>query len=112
MEQLNGFEIAGRPMKVGYVTEKSDSSYHNPQNYLDTDEMDRAGVNLGVTGRLQLMAKLAEGTDLKLPEAAATALNMQTHPGAAVQASSPSPVAAPPIATQCFMLSNMFDPLK
>lgn len=61
MEQLNGFEIAGRPMKVGYVTEKSENSYHNPQNYLDTDEMDRAGVNLGVTGRLQLMAKLAEG---------------------------------------------------
>jgi len=62
MEQLNGFEIAGRPMKVGYVTEKSESTfYHNPQTFLDTDEMDRAGVNLGVTGRLQLMAKLAEG---------------------------------------------------
>lgn len=64
MEQLNGFEIAGRPMKVGYVTEKSENSYHNPQNYLDTDEMDRAGVNLGVTGRLQLMAKLAEGKNI------------------------------------------------
>ena len=63
MEQLNGFEIAGRPMKVGYVTEKSDNNYfHNPQTFLDTDEMDRAGVNLGVTGRLQLMAKLAEGS--------------------------------------------------
>jgi RNA-binding protein 39 len=62
MEQLNGFEIAGRPMKVGYVTEKSDGTYYaNPQTFLDTDEMDRAGVNLGVTGRLQLMAKLAEG---------------------------------------------------
>jgi len=62
MEQLNGFEIAGRPMKVGYVTEKSESTYYNnPQTFLDTDEMDRAGVNLGVTGRLQLMAKLAEG---------------------------------------------------
>jgi RNA-binding protein 39 len=62
MEQLNGFEIAGRPMKVGYVTEKSDNNhFHNPQTFLDTDEMDRAGVNLGVTGRLQLMAKLAEG---------------------------------------------------
>ncbi len=28
---------------------------------LDTDEMDRAGIDLGATGRLQLMAKLAEG---------------------------------------------------
>lgn len=50
-------------MKVGYVTDKGDSSvyYPNPQTFLDSDEMDRAGVNLGVTGRLQLMAKLAEG---------------------------------------------------
>ena len=28
---------------------------------LDTDHMDRAGIDLGATGRLQLMAKLAEG---------------------------------------------------
>lgn len=59
MEQLNGFELAGRPMKVGNVTE------HQPQvnsQSLDSDEMDRAGIDLGTTGRLQLMAKLAEGT--------------------------------------------------
>lgn len=64
MEQLNGFEIAGRPMKVGYVTEKPEGQtyFNNPQALLDSDEMDRAGVNLGVTGRLQLMAKLAEGS--------------------------------------------------
>lgn len=61
MEQLNGFEIADRPMKVGYVTEKGDHPNFHSSNTLDTDEMDRAGVNLGVTGRLQLMAKLAEG---------------------------------------------------
>jgi RNA-binding protein 39 len=117
MEQLNGFEIAGRPMKVGYVTEKSENSYfHNPQTFLDTDEMDRAGVNLGVTGRLQLMAKLAEGTDLKLPEAAATALNMQSQFPHGVPAATTAPssqqAVAPPIATQCFMLSNMFDPVQ
>lgn len=55
---------------------------------------------------------------MKLPEAAATALNMQTHMnqagggGAAQAASAPTPVTTPPIATQCFMLSNMFDPMK
>lgn len=49
-------------MKVGYVTDKAETAYYaNPQTFLDSDEMDRAGVNLGVTGRLQLMAKLAEG---------------------------------------------------
>lgn len=52
------------------------------------------------------------GTDLKLPEAAATALNMQQHAATAAQAAAPTPVVAPSIATQCFMLSNMFDPAK
>jgi len=66
MEQLNGFELAGRPMKVGNVTE------HNPESsggsYYDVDDMDRAGFGLGATGRIQLMAKLAEGTILfKIP---------------------------------------------
>jgi len=59
MDQLNGFELAGRPMKVGNVTE------HNPESsggsYYDVDDMDRAGFGLGATGRIQLMAKLAEG---------------------------------------------------
>lgn len=32
---------------------------------LDSDEMDRAGIDLGATGRLQLMAKLAEGRALE-----------------------------------------------
>lgn len=32
---------------------------------LDSDEMDRAGIDLGATGRLQLMAKLAEGRSLE-----------------------------------------------
>lgn len=46
-------------MKVGNVTE------HNPEtsggSYYDVDDMDRAGFGLGATGRIQLMAKLAEG---------------------------------------------------
>ncbi|CAH1779816.1 unnamed protein product [Owenia fusiformis] len=119
LEQLNGFELAGRPMKVGHVTERTP----DPQgsNALDTDELDRAGIDLGATGRLQLMAKLAEGTGFQLPQAAANALNMPQSappntsvPGVPQQASPAPPAqqaAAPPIATQCFMLSNMFDPI-
>ena len=59
LEQLNGFELAGRPMKVGNVTERTMEAQTGGQ--LDTDELDRAGIDLGATGRLQLMAKLAEG---------------------------------------------------
>lgn len=60
LEQLNGFELAGRPMKVGNVTERTGTE-GGASSALDTDEMDRAGIDLGATGRLQLMAKLAEG---------------------------------------------------
>ena len=62
LEQLNGFELAGRPMKVGHVTERTDAS--TASSFLDNDELERTGIDLGTTGRLQLMARLAEG---KLP---------------------------------------------
>jgi RNA-binding protein 23/39 len=59
MDQLNGFELAGRPMKVGNVTDHS--ADNSGGSYYDIDDMDRAGFGLGATGRIQLMAKLAEG---------------------------------------------------
>ncbi|XP_053677311.1 RNA-binding protein 39 isoform X2 [Anopheles nili] len=103
LEQLNGFELAGRPMKVGNVTERLDVTTHAS---LDTDEMDRSGIELGATGRLQLMFKLAEGAGLAVPRAAADAL-LATAPQPMPQ----QPIhQSPPIATQCFLLSNMFDP--
>ncbi|CAD5125261.1 DgyrCDS13504 [Dimorphilus gyrociliatus] len=107
MEQLNGFEIAGRPMKVNHVTEKMDGI----GSMIDTDEMDRAGIDLGATGRLQLMAKLAEGTGFQLPKPAASALSVQRilRPQEQHQQALQQAVTTPPIATQCFMLSNMFD---
>lgn len=88
-------------MKVGNVTERLDTAHAS----LDTDEMDRSGIDLGATGRLQLMFKLAEGAGLAVPQAAANAL----------LASVPQPPApiveeTPQIATQCFLLVNMFDP--
>jgi len=108
LEQLNGFELAGRPMKVGHVTERTADA--QGASLLDSDEMDRAGVDLGATGRLQLMAKLAEGTGFQIPQVAANALSMA--PGASqAPATSGTTTQTPPIATQCFMLSNMFDPI-
>jgi len=102
LEQLNGFELAGRPMKVGNVTERLDVTENAS---LDTDEMDQSGIGLGATGRLQLMFKLAEGAGLAVPQAAATAL-LASVP------QPPDPVVeeTPQIPTQCFILFNMFDP--
>lgn len=51
------------------------------------------------------MAKLAEGTGFNLPAAAQNALDLQMS--TQIPALNQS---TPPIATQCFMLSNMFDP--
>lgn len=73
IEQLNGFEIAGRPMKVANVTEKTAGAGGNEYNMLD--DIDTKGVNMGASGRIQLMAKLAEGTGFQIPAGAAQVLN-------------------------------------
>ncbi|XP_054465166.1 RNA-binding protein 39-like isoform X2 [Anoplopoma fimbria] len=117
LEQLNGFELAGRPMKVGHVTERSDSS--TASSFLDNDELERTGIDLGTTGRLQLMARLAEGTGLKIPPAAQQALQMTGSIPfgniSAPQVQTPTPSQAlnlpsQPLATHCLQLSNLFNP--
>ncbi|XP_063738523.1 RNA-binding protein 39-like isoform X1 [Eleginops maclovinus] len=118
LEQLNGFELAGRPMKVGHVTERSDSS--TASSFLDNDELERTGIDLGTTGRLQLMARLAEGTGLKIPPAAQQALQMTgSIPFGNISAQPAVPTPAPsqalnlpsqPLATHCLQLSNLFNP--
>ncbi|NXQ86800.1 RBM39 protein, partial [Nyctibius grandis] len=119
LEQLNGFELAGRPMKVGHVTERTDAS--SASSFLDSDELERTGIDLGTTGRLQLMARLAEGTGLQIPPAAQQALQMSGSLALGAVAdlqtrlSQQNEVLAAaasvqPLATQCFQLSNMFNP--
>lgn len=130
LEQMNGFELAGRPMKVGQVTERADAQALGAANAtshnqgLDSEEVDRSGVDLGATGRLALMSKLAEGTGMKLPQAASDALSVASNappqPNAhqmamhdrdqRAAAQQQLAMTNPPIATQCFLLSNMFDP--
>lgn len=115
LEQLNGFELAGRAMKVNHVTDRSD--YSTSCASLDSEETSRSGIELGSTGRLHLMAKLAEGTGIQLPQAAVNALQMTsrhqryTHTSSLTNiisagSGSHTPVA---VATQCFLLTNMFD---
>lgn len=129
LEQLNGFELAGRPMKVGHVTERGDAPGGVGPCLLDSDELDRGSVDLGAAGRLQLMAQLAEGTGLQIPPAAQQALQMggaiAIGAMAAVSAAmnptlslpptpmtpmTPMTLPSQPLATHCFQLSNMFSP--
>ena len=117
MEQLNNFELANRPIKVAPFIEKTTDGLPIIAN-LDNDELDRTGVNLGPSGKLALMAKLAEGSGIKLPQFTIDALNMATAAAAAQTQTTQQPLtatsyasaaAAAPVATQCFLLSNMFD---
>ncbi|XP_051508793.1 RNA-binding protein 39-like isoform X2 [Myxocyprinus asiaticus] len=124
LDQLNGFELAGRPMKVGHVTERSDAS--SASSFLDNDELERTGIDLGTTGRLQLMARLAEGTGLQIPAAAKHALQMSGSLALGNLANATTTATAPllsnpgmnqamnlptqPLATHCLQLSNMFNP--
>lgn len=47
-------------MKVNHVTERNEQGQQAP-SFLDSEELDKRGITLNTTGRLQLMAKLAEG---------------------------------------------------
>ncbi|XP_077325124.1 putative RNA-binding protein 23 [Lithobates pipiens] len=111
LDQLNGFELAGRPMKVGHVTDRGDGS--TDVSFLDNDDLERSGIDLGATGRLQLMAKLAEGTGLHIPIAA-----LQLNGGISLTALNPALSALNPalnlgtqsFSSQCFPLSQLFNP--
>lgn len=103
-------------MKVNNTTERGGTASGGGSSLpsLDSDELDRSGIPVTTTTRLQLMRKLAEGTGIELPKSIATALNQVTTTGQLASngvASSESPEAASAISTQCFMLTNMFDPV-
>uniref|UniRef100_A0A8C9HBP3 RNA binding motif protein 23 n=1 Tax=Piliocolobus tephrosceles TaxID=591936 RepID=A0A8C9HBP3_9PRIM len=116
LEQLNGFELAGRPMRVGHVTERLDGG--TDITFPDGDqELDPGSAG----GRLQLMAKLADGSGIQLPTtAAAAAAAAAAAQAAALQLNGAVPLGAlnpaaltalsPALnlASQCFQLSSLF----
>ncbi|KAM6201608.1 putative RNA-binding protein 23 [Rhynchocyon petersi] len=120
LEQLHGFELAGRPMKVGHVTERPDGS--TDITFPDGDQ----DLDLGSAGgRLQLMARVAEGSGIQLPNAAAVqvaaaqaaALQLNgavplgaLNPAALTALSPAMNLASQAIASQCFQLSSLFTP--
>ncbi|KAI8968220.1 hypothetical protein BDF20DRAFT_916773 [Mycotypha africana] len=100
LEKMNGFELAGRPLKVGLVTEKHPVSNNTSYN-LDDEEAE--GVALNSLSRAELMAKLAA----------------RDHTNGASQIAKPAaaPVMPakpiiPTAATRYIMLNNMFNPAE
>ncbi|KAM7026414.1 LOW QUALITY PROTEIN: putative RNA-binding protein 23, partial [Acridotheres tristis] len=126
LTQLNGFELAGRPMRLGQVSERPDGGSDVTFPEGPAPNAPGAGVapppltcgdepELGTAaGRLQLMAKLAEGSGLQLPAPAQAAL--QQLNGALTPLGGLNPAAltalspALNLASQCLTLSGLFSP--
>uniref|UniRef100_A0A915E670 RRM domain-containing protein n=1 Tax=Ditylenchus dipsaci TaxID=166011 RepID=A0A915E670_9BILA len=113
MEQLNGFELAGRNIRLTTIDDEPQQPQAQQQQ-LSLDAEDR--MNLNSQGRQQLMQKLAHGTGMELPshQIQAPPVHYQGKEETLVVAAAAAPAMTtegiPAIATQCFMLSNMFDP--
>lgn len=92
VRELDRFDLGGKRMRVNVLDDKKVPDVE-PMSNLD-DNMD------GSVGRIALMNKLAQRTDIMAPKP--------------VKSEVPQPVAKPiqPIQTRCFQLSNMFDPDK
>lgn len=96
LEQMNGYEIAGKPLRI--KIEEQDEAPPSPKPEVVRERLEKdEKMELGHSGRLHVMAKLAEGSGMDVPQA--------TRDAIASQASN-----VPPYATTTFFLSGLFDP--
>ncbi|KAI7888434.1 uncharacterized protein EV154DRAFT_517904 [Mucor mucedo] len=100
LEKMNGFELAGRNLKVGLVTEKNTLASGGSYN-LDDEETE--GVALNSLSRAELMAKLAARDPSDEHEAPRRV--------------APAPIAPrkpfiPTSSSRYVMLNNMFNPAE
>ena len=118
--KLSGLELAGRSIKVGYVTDGGgtsggggsdrSSAYASGNWKLDDDE--GSGMQMNAQSRAMLMAKLGQGAGMQMPNmpASAAAL-MKPAPAPTQAAGSNAPTKAPPVGGEpspCFYIKNMF----
>ncbi|KAF9284753.1 hypothetical protein BGZ74_001659 [Mortierella antarctica] len=115
LSRLNGYELAGRTIKVGMVTEKGSHSQSNgvQQQYngsidhsISIDDSDTAGYAMTNLSRAELMQKLARG-DVNLGA-------IPTPPGSTTGAPATAPAFVPPrqmpvvMPSRSVLLKNMF----
>lgn len=114
MTRLAGVELAGRPIKVGGVTDANSGMPSAAMAAVNTqasanwrlDDDEGMGMQMNAQSRAMLMAKLSGGT-ISMPAAA------PARPAAAPAA--PAPPSTPKISgtlSCCFVVQNMFDPSK
>ncbi|ORY05609.1 splicing factor, CC1-like protein [Basidiobolus meristosporus CBS 931.73] len=97
LEKMNGFELAGRTIKVGLVTDKGSNINYN------LDDGDVAGLTLTSQSRVELMQKLAR--DSGLPT-----MRSQHNSPSSSSTSSAQPIAPVVMPSRTILLKNMFNP--
>lgn len=102
LEKMNGFDLAGRQLKVGLVTERAAAA-----SYGNLDDEDSAGLSLNSLARAELMHKLAaRQSDMMEEEYRQSEEASTTTPTAPVRPNIPIK------ASRTIMLNNMFNPAE
>ena len=96
LEQMNGYEIAGKALRIKIEEPEEASTSPLPDPVREKLERDEK-MEMGHNGRLHVMAKRAEGSGMDVPQATRDALASQS-------------TNIPPYATTTFFLSGLFDP--
>ncbi|KAJ3041062.1 hypothetical protein HDV00_009962 [Rhizophlyctis rosea] len=91
LDKMNGFEIMGRHIRVGHITDKTAVTAAGGLTGYSLDENEAVGFALNSASRAELMAKLAR----------------DDMPG--VGQKQATPVVMP---TRCVLVKNMFDPAE
>ncbi|KAG0198729.1 hypothetical protein BGX28_007869 [Mortierella sp. GBA30] len=113
MERMNGYELAGRTIKVGLVTDKgsitqNNSTYQNNNSQINNsirmDDSDTAGYAMTSQSRAELMQKLARG-DASLGAAPVATTTAAPVPPVSSFVPTRLPVVMP---SRAVLLKNMF----
>eukprot|EP00124_Ichthyophonus_hoferi_P001525 Ihof_evm10s81 gene=Ihof_evmTU10s81 len=107
LDAMNGFEIAGRQLRVGWETV-------GKNDVVSLDDEDGSGVSLSAVSRHELMSKLAASSkDMQTPSLTMASTLPLINPMMMANPTTAAPiltVASPVLPTQCLVLKNMFDP--
>jgi RNA-binding protein 23/39 len=111
--KLSGLELAGRAIKVGYVTDSGVGGERTKETgsgnwKLDDDE--GSGMQMNAQSRVMLMAKLGQAAGIQMPNLPPAAAALM-RPAAPVAPPTVEPTKAPPVGgdpSPCFLIKNMF----
>ncbi|MES1902501.1 MAG: RNA-binding protein 39 [Paramarteilia canceri] len=103
---MDGFELADFKLKV---TQLAETNSYTDRSILDTEIVDRGGINLGRSGRHELMMKLAEGSGLKIPEYPNNNHRNSDLNGVENSDETSKVQIMSNMPTQCLVISNFFD---